>query len=116
MNVTVHAGGEPPFDDVVDIAAAYLFCLCRSDPFVDGDKRTAMIAAIAFLRHDGHRTAAGQRRMGGTRRRRRRLARRPGGSRAPAPQSGARRRRCATSRGAIPGADRLCPANHGLAA
>ncbi len=43
-------GGESPFQDVVEVAAAYLFYLCRNHPFLDGNKRTAMTAAIVFLR------------------------------------------------------------------
>ena len=43
-------GSESPFADVVEVAAAYLFYLCRNHPFVDGNKRTAMAAAIVFLR------------------------------------------------------------------
>lgn len=43
-------GGESPFLDVVEVAAAYLFYLCRNHPFLDGNKRTAMTAAIVFLR------------------------------------------------------------------
>jgi death-on-curing protein len=45
--------GESPFRDLVEIAAAYLFYLCRNHPFVDGNKRTAMAAAIVFLRLNG---------------------------------------------------------------
>jgi death on curing protein len=43
-------GGESPFSDLAEVAAAYLFYLCRNHPFVDGNKRTAMTAAIVFLR------------------------------------------------------------------
>jgi death-on-curing protein len=43
-------GGESPFADLAEVAAAYLFYLCRNHPFVDGNKRTAMTAAIVFLR------------------------------------------------------------------
>lgn len=43
-------GGESPFADLVEISAANLFYLCRHHPFVDGNKRTAMTAAIVFLR------------------------------------------------------------------
>ena len=43
-------GGESPFSDLSEIAAAYLFYLCRNHPFVDGNKRAAMTAAIVFLR------------------------------------------------------------------
>ena len=43
-------GGRSPYADVVEVAAAYLFYLCRNHPFHDGNKRTAMAAAIVFLR------------------------------------------------------------------
>jgi death on curing protein len=43
-------GGKSPYVDLVDIAAAYLFYLGRNHPFFDGNKRTAMAAAIVFLR------------------------------------------------------------------
>ena len=43
-------GGESPFADMAEVAAAYLFYLCRNHAFVDGNKRTAMTAAIVFLR------------------------------------------------------------------
>ena len=44
------AGGKSPFADLAEVAAAYLFYLCRNHPYVDGNKRTAMTAAIVFLR------------------------------------------------------------------
>jgi len=43
-------GGESPFADLTEVAAAYLFYLCRNHSFIDGNKRTAMTAAIVFLR------------------------------------------------------------------
>jgi death-on-curing protein len=46
-------GGESPFADIVEIAAAYLFYICRNHPFVDGNKRAALGACIVFLRLDG---------------------------------------------------------------
>jgi death on curing protein len=46
-------GGKSPYADVVEIAAAYLFYICKNHPFVDGNKRTAMMAAIVFLRLNG---------------------------------------------------------------
>jgi len=46
-------GGKSPFADIVEIAAAYLFYLCQNHPFVDGNKRTAMMSAIVFLRLNG---------------------------------------------------------------
>ena len=41
--------GEPLISDPVEIAAAYLFYLCRNHPFVDGNKRTALAACLVFL-------------------------------------------------------------------
>ena len=46
-------GGESLLKDVVEIAAAYLFHLCRNHPFVDGNKRTALAAALVFLHANG---------------------------------------------------------------
>jgi len=46
-------GGQSPYVDVPEIAAAYLFYLCRNHAFVDGNKRVAMTAAIVFLRLNG---------------------------------------------------------------
>ena len=50
-------GGESPFADVIEVAAAYLFYLCRNHPFIDGNKRTALTAAIVFLRLNGFEPA-----------------------------------------------------------
>ena len=46
-------GGQSPFSDIVDIAAAYLFYICKNHPFVDGNKRAALGACIVFLRLNG---------------------------------------------------------------
>jgi death on curing protein len=46
-------GGKSPYADIVEIAAAYLFYICGNHPFFDGNKRTAMMAAIVFLRLNG---------------------------------------------------------------
>ncbi len=43
-------GGVSPFRNLVEVAAAYLFYLCRNHPFIDGNKRTALGACIVFLR------------------------------------------------------------------
>jgi len=45
--------GQSPYADLIEVAAAYLFYLCRNHPFRDGNKRTAMTAAIVFLRLNG---------------------------------------------------------------
>lgn len=42
-------GGRPLMRSHVEIAAAYLFYLCRNHPFVDGNKRTALAAALVVL-------------------------------------------------------------------
>ena len=43
-------GGQSPYADLIEVAAAYLFYHCRNHAFVDGNKRVAMSAAIVFLR------------------------------------------------------------------
>lgn len=42
-------GGEPLLKDGLEIAAAYLYYLCRNHPFVDGNKRTALATCLVFL-------------------------------------------------------------------
>lgn len=51
-------GGESPFTDAVDIAAAYLFYLCSNHPFVDGNKRAALGACLVFFRLNGFTLAS----------------------------------------------------------
>jgi death-on-curing protein len=41
--------GQPLISDPGEIAAAYLFYLCRNHPFIDGNKRTALAACLVFL-------------------------------------------------------------------
>ena len=45
--------GEPLFIHPLEIAAAYLFYLCRNHPFVDGNKRTALATCLVFLSENG---------------------------------------------------------------
>jgi len=45
--------GEPLFNDPVEVAAAYLFYLCRNHPFMDGKKRTALATCLVFLSENG---------------------------------------------------------------
>jgi death-on-curing protein len=40
------------------MAAAYLFHICRNHPFVDGNKRTALACALAFLRLNNKKIVA----------------------------------------------------------
>ena len=45
--------GEPLFTDPLELAAAYLFYLCRNHPFMDGNKRTALATCLVFLSENG---------------------------------------------------------------
>ncbi len=49
-------GGASVFGDLTEVAAAYLFYLCRNHPFIDGNKRAALGACILFLRLNGLET------------------------------------------------------------
>jgi death-on-curing protein len=46
-------GGASVYADLIEIAAAYLFYLCRNHPFVDGNKRVALGSCLLFLRLNG---------------------------------------------------------------
>ena len=41
--------GQPVMTDPLEVAAAYLFYLCRNHAFVDGNKRVALAACLMFL-------------------------------------------------------------------
>jgi death on curing protein len=47
--------GEP---DLADLAASYAFGIARNHPFVDGNKRTALVVAELFLELNGHGLSA----------------------------------------------------------
>mgnify|MGYP001594825495 CR=1 FL=1 len=49
------AYGEPT---IFNLAAAYAFGLARNHPFIDGNKRTALIAVYIFLGKNGYRLEA----------------------------------------------------------
>ena len=51
------AYGEP---DLCDLAAAYAFGIARNHPFIDGNKRTALVASFTFLSLNGLRVTASQ--------------------------------------------------------
>ena len=46
--------------DVFECAAAYAFGLAKNHPFVDGNKRSAFLAAGVFLRINGYRLTVSQ--------------------------------------------------------
>ena len=45
--------GKPMIEDPIEVAAAYLFYLCRNHPFVDGNKRVALTTCLLFLEANG---------------------------------------------------------------
>lgn len=44
---------------IAEMAGAYLFHIARNHPFIDGNKRTGLIAMLAFLGLNRHRLGAG---------------------------------------------------------
>ena len=46
-------GGEYLHPDIPAMAAAYHFHICQAHAYVDGNKRTAVLAALAFLAANG---------------------------------------------------------------
>jgi death-on-curing protein len=46
-------GGKSPYADLVEVAAAYLYYICRNHPFLDGNKRAALGACLVFLNISG---------------------------------------------------------------
>lgn len=46
-------GGNYLHQDLAAMAAAYLFHLAQNHPFVDGNKRAAVMAALSFLHVNG---------------------------------------------------------------
>jgi death-on-curing protein len=47
-----------PSPDLADLAAAYAFGILKNHPFIDGNKRTALVVARTFLRLNGQNLAA----------------------------------------------------------
>jgi len=45
--------GVPMMGDLVEVAAAYLFYICRNHPFLDGNKRAALATCLVFLSENG---------------------------------------------------------------
>ena len=46
-------GGKSPYHDLAEVAAAYLYYLCRNHPFIDGNKRAALGSCLVLLRLNG---------------------------------------------------------------
>ncbi|MGH6820156.1 MAG: type II toxin-antitoxin system death-on-curing family toxin [Methylocella sp.] len=51
------AYGSP---DLAELAAAYAYGIARNHPFVDGNKRTALVTSFTFLYINGHRVTTSQ--------------------------------------------------------
>jgi death-on-curing protein len=47
------AGGEFTHEDLFAMAAAYAFHIAQNQPFIDGNKRTGLLAALVFLDLNG---------------------------------------------------------------
>jgi death-on-curing protein len=52
-------GGAYLHTSLAEMAAAYLFHVAQNHPFLDGNKRAALAAALAFIRINDHRLEAG---------------------------------------------------------
>ncbi len=46
-------GGEYLHQDIFEMAAAYAFHIAENQPFLDGNKRTALVSGLAFLDLNG---------------------------------------------------------------
>lgn len=53
-------GGAFLHETMNSMAAGYLYGICRSRPFIDGNKRTAVGAALVFLELNGVEVDAGE--------------------------------------------------------
>jgi death-on-curing protein len=56
-NIWAYAGSEP---SLAVLAAAYAFGISSIHPFLDGNKRTALVVSFAFLEVNGHEVIASQ--------------------------------------------------------
>jgi death-on-curing protein len=45
--------GEYLYKDIFEMAAAYAFHICQNHPFIDGNKRVALVTALVFLEFNG---------------------------------------------------------------
>jgi len=48
-NVQASFGGAFLHESSFEMAASYLYGICRNHPFIDGNKRTALACALVFL-------------------------------------------------------------------
>jgi death-on-curing protein len=55
QNLFAYGGGAV---DLAALAASYAYGIARNYPFVDGNKRTALVVSFLFLRKNGYRVAS----------------------------------------------------------
>ncbi len=53
MTAQASFGGEYLHQDLFEMAAAYAFHIAENQPFLDGNKRTALVSALVFLDING---------------------------------------------------------------
>lgn len=53
-------GGSYLHDSLTKMAAAYGFHLCKNHPFIDGNKRIALVAMDTFLQKNGYEISASE--------------------------------------------------------
>lgn len=53
-------GGQFLHETIFEMAAAYLFHICKNHPFVDGNKRTSLSVAMTFLAMNGLRVKSSE--------------------------------------------------------
>ena len=53
MTAQASFGGEYLHADLFEMAAAYAFHIAENQPFLDGNKRTALVSALVFLDING---------------------------------------------------------------
>ena len=53
-------GGSYLHDSLAKMAAAYGFHLCKNHPFIDGNKRIALVAVDTFLQKNGYEISASE--------------------------------------------------------
>jgi death on curing protein len=51
--------GQPLYPSLAEMAATYVWGIVRNHPFVDGNKRTALRVALAFLETNGKNLTVG---------------------------------------------------------
>jgi death on curing protein len=46
--------------DIIRLSAAYGYSICENHPFIDGNKRTAFVVTVAFLKTNGFKFQSSQ--------------------------------------------------------